>query len=85
MPISDSATRGSLEVHSIPMAARLRSSNAVLPFLESTLENLRKFGIARGALGTELLRNCGFGMGELEDMGETLSKMVITLKPYSEE
>ncbi|KAL2469112.1 beta-tubulin [Forsythia ovata] len=62
-PISDSASRGSLEVHSIPMAARLRSSNAVLPFLENRLGNLRKFGIARGAPGTELLRNWGFREG----------------------
>lgn len=85
MPISDSASRGSLEVHSIPMAARLRSSNAVLPFLENRIENLRKFGIARGAIGTELVRNWGFGMDELEDMGETLSKLATTLKPYSEE
>ncbi|XP_022858028.1 protein misato homolog 1 isoform X1 [Olea europaea var. sylvestris] len=85
MAISDSASGGSLEFHSIPMAARLRSSNAILPLLENRLENLRKFGIARGALGTELLRNWGFGMDELEDMGETLSKMVTTLKPYSEE
>ncbi|CAA3007020.1 misato homolog 1 isoform X1 [Olea europaea subsp. europaea] len=84
-PISGPASRGSLEVHSIPMAARLRSSNAILPFLENRLGNLRKFGIARGALGTELLRNWGFGKDELEDIGETLSKMFTTLNPYSEE
>ncbi|KAK4378872.1 hypothetical protein RND71_000734 [Anisodus tanguticus] len=42
-PISGSSSRGSLEVHSIPMATRLRSNAAVLPFLESKLGNLRRF------------------------------------------
>ncbi|KAI3448513.1 hypothetical protein Pfo_005178 [Paulownia fortunei] len=83
-PISDSASRGSLEVHSIPMAARLRSSNAVLPFLENRLGNLRKFGTARGSLGTELLRNWGFEKDDIEDLGETLSNMVTTLNPASQ-
>ncbi|KAL0305092.1 UNVERIFIED_CONTAM: protein misato1, partial [Sesamum angustifolium] len=83
-PISESASRGSLEVHSIPMAARLRSSSCVLPFLENRLENLRKFGIAQGALGSELLASWGFGKDDVEDMGETLSNMVRTLNPVSE-
>ncbi|KAK6143876.1 hypothetical protein DH2020_024224 [Rehmannia glutinosa] len=82
-PISESASRGSLEVHSVPMAARLRSSNAVLPFLENRLANLRKFGLARGALGTELLRNWGFGKEDVEELGEALSNMVTTLNPAS--
>ncbi|XP_055816634.1 uncharacterized protein LOC129886113 isoform X2 [Solanum dulcamara] len=81
-PISGSSSRGSLEVHSIPMATRLRSSTAVLPFLESKLGNLRRFGIERGALGAPLLQSWGFGKDEVEDMVEVLSKMVTTLKPY---
>ncbi|GLT66210.1 hypothetical protein SLA2020_385900 [Shorea laevis] len=80
-PILGYQSRGSLDVHSIPMAARLRSSSAILPFLENRLGNLHKFGINRGAPGTELLRSWGFGKDELEDFGETLSKMVMTLKP----
>ncbi|KAH0731670.1 hypothetical protein KY289_002858 [Solanum tuberosum] len=81
-PISGSSSRGSLEVHSIPMATRLRSSTAVLPLLERKLGNLRRFGIERGALGAPLLQSWGFGKDEVEDMGEVLSKMVTTLKPY---
>ncbi|CAO2817549.1 unnamed protein product [Amaranthus hypochondriacus] len=81
---SDSFAKGSLDVHSIPMAARLRSSSAVLPFLTNRLENLRKFGIQRGALGGELLKSWGFGKEEIEDMGETLSNMVRALNPYSD-
>ncbi|XP_022775213.1 protein misato homolog 1 isoform X1 [Durio zibethinus] len=83
-PILGSISRGSLDVHSIPMAARLRSSCAILPFLENRLGNLRKFGIERGSPGTELLRTWGFGKDEVEDIGETLSKMVKTVKPHSE-
>ncbi|XP_051143106.1 uncharacterized protein LOC127259658 isoform X2 [Andrographis paniculata] len=84
-PISDSPSRGSLEVHSIPMAAKLRSSNGVLPFLENRLGSLGKFGIGRGALGAELLRSWGFGDEDVEDMVETLSNMVAKLKPEFEE
>lgn len=82
-PSTDSASKGSLDVHSIPMAARLRSSSAVLPFLSKRLENLRRFGIQRGALGGDLLRSWGFGKEEVDDMGETLSDMVKALDPYS--
>ncbi|CAA0825501.1 Unknown protein [Striga hermonthica] len=84
-PISDCAfTRGSLEVHSVPMAARLRSSNAILPFLEGRLESLRKFGISRGGLGTELLKSWGFEREDVEEMGETLSGMVMALNSGSQ-
>ncbi|KAG5565035.1 hypothetical protein RHGRI_001049 [Rhododendron griersonianum] len=83
-PNSSNLSRGSLDVHSIPMAARLRSSTAVLPFLENRLGNLHRFGIQQGSSGTELLRSWGFGKEEIEDAGETLSKMVTTLDPHSE-
>ncbi|XP_074308750.1 uncharacterized protein LOC141643471 isoform X2 [Silene latifolia] len=76
--------KGSLDVHSIPMAARLRSSSAVLPFLSNRLENLRKLGIQQGAIGGELLKTWGFGREEVEEMGETVSKMVRALDPYSD-
>lgn len=76
--------RGSLDVHSIPMAARLRSTSAVLPFLENRLGNLRRFGIARGASGMELLSSWGFAKDELEDTAERLSKMIMTLDPHSQ-
>lgn len=80
-PVSPS--KGSLHVQSIPMAARLRSTSAVMPFLKNRLENLRRFGIQRGAPGAELLRTWGFGKDDLEDMGENLSKMIMTLDPCS--
>lgn len=83
-PASGSSLRGSLDVHSIPMATRLRSSIAILPFLENRLENLRKLGIRRGAPATELLNTWGFEREEVEDLGETLSTMVSNLKTHSE-
>ncbi|KAL6961562.1 hypothetical protein U1Q18_039333 [Sarracenia purpurea var. burkii] len=82
--ISGYASRGSLDVHSIPMSARLRSSSAILPFLQNRLQNLRRFGLGQGAPVTELIRKWGFGKDELEDLGETLSKMVTTLDPRPE-
>ncbi|KAF3438908.1 hypothetical protein FNV43_RR17183 [Rhamnella rubrinervis] len=82
-PIISSRSRGSLDVHSIPMAARLRSSSAVLPFLENRLVKLRRYGIERGASGAQLLSSWGFGQDELQDMGESLSKMVSALDPHS--
>ena len=81
-PISGVSTRGSLDVYSIPMAARLRSSNAVLPFIERRLTNLLRHGV-QGSSATPLLRSWGFGREELEDMGESLSKMVLALNPHS--
>lgn len=84
-PISDSPLRGSLEVHSIPMAARLRSSTAVLPFLENRLGNLRKFGLARGAAGAVLLKEWGFGDDDTMDMAETLCDMITKLRPISQD
>ncbi|XP_021642018.2 uncharacterized protein LOC110636562 isoform X2 [Hevea brasiliensis] len=78
-PIPGSLSRGSLDVNSIPMAARLRSSSAILPFLENRLLNLRRYGIERGAPGMELLRSWGFERDELEDIEESLCKMVATL------
>lgn len=84
-PTSSNSSRGSLDVHSIAMSARLRSSKAILPFLENRLTNLHKFGIQRGALGAGLLTSWGFGKDEIEDMGETLSKMVTALDPRPDE
>ena len=80
-PQSGSGSRGSLDVHSIPMAARLRSTNAVLPFLENRLSNIRKFGMERGSVGVDVLRDWGFGKEEIEEIGENLSKMVLALDP----
>ncbi|XP_042512645.1 protein misato homolog 1 isoform X2 [Macadamia integrifolia] len=75
--------RGSLDVHSIPMAARLRSSTAILPYIEKRSVNLRRFGIDRGTSGSELARSWGFGKDELEDMGEGYSKIITALDPHS--
>ncbi|GAB2303274.1 hypothetical protein Dimus_037269 [Dionaea muscipula] len=76
IPALNLPPKGPLDVDSIPMAARLRSSRAILPFLSSRLDNLLRFGIQHGAPGAELLRSWGFEKDELEDMGETLSKMI---------
>ncbi|KAK4770011.1 hypothetical protein SAY87_030543 [Trapa incisa] len=81
---TSSLSRGSLDVHSIPLATRLRMSNAILPYLESRLNNLMRFGIQRGAAGSDLIRGWGLSRDELEDMGESLTRMVMNLKPGDE-
>ncbi|CAH8274074.1 unnamed protein product [Arabidopsis lyrata] len=80
-PVSDSLFRGSLDVHSIPVATRWRSSSAVLPFLETRMGNLEKLGIQWGAMGSDVVRAWGFGREELQEMRENLSKMVSELNP----
>ncbi|XP_077215367.1 plasma membrane, autoregulation-binding site, misato segment II, myosin-like, tubulin/FtsZ protein [Tasmannia lanceolata] len=84
IPIPGFQRRGSLGVSSIPMAARLRSSNAILPYIEKRLANLRRFGTDTGAPGAEVLRSWGFQRDDVQDMGEGLSKMVKALDPHSE-
>ncbi|CAH2076339.1 unnamed protein product [Thlaspi arvense] len=81
-PASDSLYRGSLDVHSIPVATRWRSSSAILPFLESRMGNLEKLGIQWGAMGSDVVREWGFGREELQEMRESMSKMVSELSPY---
>ncbi|MQL78186.1 hypothetical protein Taro_010615 [Colocasia esculenta] len=83
-PIQGNIPRGSLDVDSIPMAARLRSSSAILPFIQTRSDNLGRYGIERGAAGTQLLRDWGFAKDEVEDMGESLSRMLTSLNPHVE-
>lgn len=83
-PTQESPPRGSLEVDSVPMAARLRSSKAIVPFIEKRLNSLRTKGIVRGAPGAELLRSWGFGKEEVEEMGELLVGMLKGFDPCSE-
>lgn len=84
-PILGPPSRVSLDVHSIPMAVDYVPAVLYLPFLESRLHNLRRFGIQQGAWGTELARTWGFEKDELEDTAERLSKMVTALNPHAEE
>ncbi|KAF2553854.1 hypothetical protein F2Q68_00037965 [Brassica cretica] len=81
-PASDLMCRGSLDVHSVPVATRWRSSSAVLPFLESRMVNLEKLGIQWGAVGSDVVRAWGFGREELQEMRENLAKMVSELSPH---
>lgn len=71
--------RGPLAVGSVPMAARLRSSSAIAPFIERRSASLQRLGVARGTLGSQVLYDWGFGREEVEDMAEHLAKM---LRPF---
>ncbi|KAF3530108.1 hypothetical protein DY000_02036393 [Brassica cretica] len=71
-PGSDSMYRGSLDVHSLPVATRSKSR----------FGNLERLGIQRGAMGSYVARKWGFGEEELQDMRENLSNMVSKLSPH---
>ncbi|CAL4970386.1 unnamed protein product [Urochloa decumbens] len=73
--------KGSLDVVSVPMAARLRSSNAIVPFIERRSVSLQRLS-ARGLLGSQILQDWGFAKEEVQDMVEHLAKM---LRPFHPE
>ncbi|KAJ3674356.1 hypothetical protein LUZ60_004972 [Juncus effusus] len=68
--------KGPLEVESVPIATRIRSSIAIKPFLDNRKNNIFKYGIVRGAKGLGFLKDWGFGKEEVDEMGENLAKMV---------
>lgn len=70
-------------MESIPVATRLRSSSAIVPFLEKRSADLREYGIARGAPGAGLLCDWGFGKDEVDDMGEHFMKLLTAFNPHS--
>lgn len=80
-PLAGTKGRGALDVFSIPMATRLRSSKAILPFLEKRLQDLRSLGIARGSPGGQLLEVWGLEKADVQDLGESLSEMVLSFDP----
>lgn len=64
------------------MAARLRSTAAVLPFVQRRSDDLRRLGAQRGAAGARLLSEWGLAADEAEDLAEALSKMAAALNPH---
>ena len=72
------------EVSSVPMAARLRSSSAILPFVRRRCDDLRRHGLARGATGARHLREWGLAGDEANDLAEALSSMIAELEPHAD-
>eukprot|EP01018_Ginkgo_biloba_P013752 Gb_03250 [translate_table: standard] len=77
--------RGALDISSIPMATRLRSTKAILPFLEKRLQDLRSFGMTSGSAGGQVLEGWGFQKAEVQDLGESLSELVLAFDGASME
>ncbi|CAN6361608.1 unnamed protein product [Urochloa humidicola] len=73
--------KGSLDVVSVPMAARLRSSNAIVPFIERRSASFQRLGVARGMIGSQILQDWGFAKEEVQDMSEHLAKMLRPFQP----
>jgi hypothetical protein len=80
-PLAGTNGRGALDVFSIPMTTRLRSSKAILPFLEKRLQDLQSLGITRGSPGGQLLEAWGLEKADVQDLGESLSEMVLSFDP----
>ncbi|KAJ0963416.1 hypothetical protein J5N97_028538 [Dioscorea zingiberensis] len=83
-PTQGDQPKGALDIDSVPMAARLRSSNAITPYIERRLTSMQRYGSQRGTSGAELLHKWGFGREEIEDMVEDLARKVLALNPHSE-
>ncbi|CAN6334713.1 unnamed protein product [Urochloa humidicola] len=73
--------KGSLDIVSVPMAARLRSSNAIAPFIERRSASFQRLGVARGMIGSQILQDWGFAKEEVQDMSELLAKMLRPFQP----
>ncbi|XP_078430585.1 plasma membrane, autoregulation-binding site, misato segment II, myosin-like, tubulin/FtsZ protein [Wolffia australiana] len=70
------------EASSIPMAARLRSTAAILPFLRRRCDDLRRLGFAGSGAG--ILAEWGIARGEAEELAEAMATMTAELDPHPE-
>lgn len=75
--MSSVAGRGGLDVVSAPVAARITSSNSLLPYLKERLINIRKWGLSRASLGSGVLEDWGIGKEETQDLAEILSDLTV--------
>ncbi|KAL3694334.1 hypothetical protein R1sor_007985 [Riccia sorocarpa] len=73
--------RGGLDVNSVPVAASVSTSDAVLPYIKKRALDLQRLALSRATAGTSLLQDWGFEQEEVEELGESLSNMVAA---YSE-
>lgn len=74
-PISTVAGRGGVDIISLPIAARLSSSESLLPYAKKRLTNYRKLGLSRASLGGDVLADWGFDKEEAQDLSEALGNL----------
>lgn len=74
-PIASTTGRGGLDVLSSPVAARVTSSDSLLPYVKGRLLNFRKLGLSRGSVGGGVLEDWGFAKEEAQDLAEVLGNL----------
>ena len=66
------------DISSIPIASKLRSSSAVLPYLEKRLQTLQN--LHRGSLGLQILEGWGMGKDEVQELVELNSNVIASYR-----
>ncbi|KAG0571172.1 hypothetical protein M758_6G207800 [Ceratodon purpureus] len=74
-PIASTAGRGGLDVLSIPIAARVTSTDSLLPYVKGRLTSFRKLGLSRASVGGGVLEDWGFAKEEAQDLAEGLGNL----------
>lgn len=74
-PITSVAGRGGVDVLSMPVAARVTSSDALLPYVKGRLMSFRKLGLSRASVGPGVLEDWGFAKEEAVDLAEVLGNL----------
>lgn len=73
--IASPAGRGGVDVLSIPVAARVTSSDSLLPYVKGRLTSFRKLGLSRASVGGGVLEDWGFEKQESQDLAEVLANL----------
>jgi hypothetical protein len=66
------------DVSSLPIASRLRSSSAILPYLDKRLQTLQN--LHTGTLGWQILGGWGIGKDEIQELVELNSNLIAAYK-----
>lgn len=73
--IASTAGRGGLDVLSTPIAARVTSSDSLLPYVKGRWMSFRKLGLSRASVGSGVLEDWGFAKEEAQELAEVLSNL----------
>ncbi|KAG6549008.1 hypothetical protein Mapa_009450 [Marchantia paleacea] len=68
--------RGGIDVISAPVAARVSTSRAVLPYIKRRSMDMQQLALARSTTGPSLMQDWGFAREEVQELSESLSSML---------
>ena len=58
-----------------PVAARVTSSDSLLPYTKTRLTSFRKLGLSRASVGGAVLEDWGFAKEDAQDLAEALGNL----------